>query len=230
MSKRQVLRFLCVCFLPPLVLIGLYFGISGVSSLIEDNKELKVENTKIQRDSIQLQKQIDTLEGISKQQKKYMDKQDKRIKQQGKDIDSLKEQLKKSKNYNQLLQDTNKRLKDELNREKAKTVSQVPSRGKQPSGKSFYVQATAYIATCNEGCTGITATGINLLKNPGAKVIAVDPRIIPLGSKVYVEGYGYAVAGDTGGAIKGYKVDLLVPNTSVARQWGNRKVKLTILN
>ena len=46
-------------------------------------------------------------------------------------------------------------------------------------------------------------TGINLRANPNLKVIAVDPSVIPLGSKVWVEGYGYAVAGDTGGAIKG---------------------------
>ena len=62
--------------------------------------------------------------------------------------------------------------------------------------------ATAYTAYCN-GCSGITTTGINLRANPNLKVIAVDPSVIPLGSKVWVEGYGYAVAGDTGGAIKG---------------------------
>ncbi len=42
------------------------------------------------------------------------------------------------------------------------------------------------------------------------KLIAVDPNVIPLGSKVWVEGYGYAIAGDTGGAIKGNKIDILV--------------------
>jgi 3D (Asp-Asp-Asp) domain-containing protein len=126
--------------------------------------------------------------------------------------------------------DSNKKLKDELNREKAKTVSRTPSRGEPSGGKSFYVEATAYTALCNEGCTGITATGINLLKNPGSKVIAVDPNIIPLGSKVYVDGYGYAIAGDTGGGIDGYEVDLYVRNKSTAMQWGRKKVKLTILN
>lgn len=51
-----------------------------------------------------------------------------------------------------------------------------------------------------------------LLKNPHLKVIAVDPKVIPLGSDVWVEGYGYAVAGDTGGAIKGNIIDLFMPN------------------
>ena len=69
-------------------------------------------------------------------------------------------------------------------------------------GKEIYMSSTAYTASCN-GCSGVTATGLNLKNNPNAKVIAVDPSVIPLGSKVYVEGYGYAVAADKGGAIKG---------------------------
>jgi 3D (Asp-Asp-Asp) domain-containing protein/LysM repeat protein len=79
--------------------------------------------------------------------------------------------------------------------------------------------ATAYTATC-EGCSGITATGINLLKNPDMKVISVDPDVIPLGSKVWVEGYGEAIAGDTGGAIKGNKIDIFIPEYEDAIKYG----------
>ena len=103
------------------------------------------------------------------------------------------------------------------------------SRGETSKGKEFYVTATAYTAYCN-GCSGRTATGLNLRANPNMKVIAVDPRIIPLGTKVYVEGYGYAVAADTGGAIKGYIVDLLMPSHADAYRWGRKKVKLTVLD
>ncbi|MGD7046444.1 ubiquitin-like domain-containing protein [Jeotgalibacillus proteolyticus] len=95
-------------------------------------------------------------------------------------------------------------------------------------GKEFTVSSTAYTASCN-GCSGITATGIDLKANPGMKVIAVDPSVIPLGSKVYVEGYGYAVAGDTGGAIKGNKIDVFIPSKEEAYRWGNRQVKIKIL-
>lgn len=91
------------------------------------------------------------------------------------------------------------------------------------------VSATAYTAYC-AGCSGITATGINLKANPNAKVIAVDPRVIPLGSKVYVEGYGHAIAGDTGGAIKGNKIDLFMNDLGRAKQWGRKNVTVTILN
>ncbi|MGE6632334.1 ubiquitin-like domain-containing protein [Bacillus sp. NPDC077027] len=107
--------------------------------------------------------------------------------------------------------------------------NQTVSRSNESSAKEFYVTSTAYTASCS-GCTGRTSTGYNLKANPGAKVIAVDPNVIPLGSKVYVEGYGYAVASDTGSAIKGNKIDVFVPNKSTAYQWGNKRVKIRVLN
>lgn len=111
----------------------------------------------------------------------------------------------------------------------ASTSEASASTTEAPSGgKEMIVSSTAYTASCN-GCSGITATGINLKANPGLKVIAVDPSVIPLGSKVYVEGYGYAIAGDTGGAIKGNKIDVFIPTQEEAYRWGNRQVKIKIL-
>ena len=97
------------------------------------------------------------------------------------------------------------------------------------ASKVITVEASAYTASC-EGCTGITATGINLKTNPNAKVISVDPAIIPLGSKVYVEGYGEAIAGDTGGAIKGNRIDVFFPSQQDAINFGVKQLKVTILN
>ncbi|MCS0789394.1 LysM peptidoglycan-binding domain-containing protein [Cytobacillus firmus] len=91
------------------------------------------------------------------------------------------------------------------------------------------MEATAYTADC-EGCSGITATGINLKENPDQKVISVDPNVIPLGTKVHVEGYGNAVAGDTGGAIKGNKIDIFMPSQEDAINFGRKTVKVTILD
>lgn len=98
---------------------------------------------------------------------------------------------------------------------------------KQASYKTMTVKATAYTASC-KGCSGITATGINLKKNPNAKVISVDPKVIPLGSKVYVEGYGNAIAGDIGGAMRGNKIDLHMPTKKKALNWGVRTVKIKV--
>ncbi|PIC64428.1 hypothetical protein CSV79_06495 [Sporosarcina sp. P13] len=112
----------------------------------------------------------------------------------------------------------------------ANTATKTPSRSNGAKiSKEFMVSATAYTAYCN-GCSGITRTGLNLRKNPDLKVIAVDPRVIKLGTKVHVEGYGYAIAGDTGGAIKGKKIDVFIPNKSRAYQWGRKNVKVKVLN
>lgn len=100
----------------------------------------------------------------------------------------------------------------------------------QPAAsKELTVTATAYTADCN-GCSGVTATGKDLKADPNAKVIAVDPSVIPLGTKVYVEGYGEAIASDTGGAIKGKKIDVFVPNKGDAMNWGTKQVKIKLLD
>ncbi|WP_042147537.1 G5 and 3D domain-containing protein [Paucisalibacillus sp. EB02] len=96
-------------------------------------------------------------------------------------------------------------------------------------GKEYTMTASAFTATC-DGCSGYTATGINLKANPDMKVIAVDPSVIPLGTKVWVEGYGEAIAGDTGGNISGMRIDVHVPSKSDAYKWGVRKVKVIILD
>ncbi|WP_071396389.1 3D domain-containing protein [Bacillus tuaregi] len=96
------------------------------------------------------------------------------------------------------------------------------------NGKEMYVTATAY---SHEGsATGLTATGINIRQNPNMKLIAVDPAVIPLGSRVWVEGYGEAIAGDTGGAIKGHKIDVLMPTNAECMVWGRKTVKVIILD
>ena len=108
--------------------------------------------------------------------------------------------------------------------------AQTVSRGQEPtSGKEFYVTATAYTPYC-EGCSGTSATGLNLRANSALKVVAVDPSVIKLGSKVWVEGYGTAIAADTGGAIKGNKIDILVQSDAQARNWGRKKVRIKVLN
>lgn len=82
---------------------------------------------------------------------------------------------------------------------------------------------------------GRTASGLVIVPGTGMKVVSVDPTVIPLKSKVYVQGlngapdYGYAVAADTGGAIKGNRVDLYMDSHSEALKWGRRDVRVYIL-
>lgn len=113
---------------------------------------------------------------------------------------------------------------------KPSTSSIIASRGGSvPSSlsysKAFTVEATAY------ALDGITATGtVPRRVEGGWSTIAVDPRVIPYGTKVYVENYGYAIAEDTGGAIKGNRVDLYMNSVSAALSWGRRNVTIYILN
>jgi uncharacterized protein YabE (DUF348 family) len=86
--------------------------------------------------------------------------------------------------------------------------------------KAMTMEATAYTHTGNP-----TATGIY----PYRGVIAVDPKVIPLGTRVYVEGYGYAQAQDTGGLIKGDRIDVFMDTEQEARQWGRRIVQVYLL-
>lgn len=103
------------------------------------------------------------------------------------------------------------------------------SKNTSTSGKELYVSASAYTAKCN-GCSGYTSTGINLNANPNKKVIAVDPNVIPLGSKVWVEGYGTAIAADTGGSIKGKRIDVHFPTKQAAYSFGRKTVKVKIID
>ncbi|GAA0439261.1 ubiquitin-like domain-containing protein [Lentibacillus halophilus] len=111
----------------------------------------------------------------------------------------------------------------------AKSSSDNNSKNKNADGEVMYMNATAYSANCS-GCSGVTATGINLNANRNKKVVAVDTSVIPLGTKVWVEGYGTAVAGDTGGNIVGNRIDLHVPTQSAASAFGRKTVKVKILD
>jgi 3D (Asp-Asp-Asp) domain-containing protein len=92
--------------------------------------------------------------------------------------------------------------------------------------KSIILTATGYSPDPSEnGGYTTTATGLPI----GYGAAAVDPRVIPLGTKMYVEGYGYAFACDTGGAIKGHRIDLAYDSYGVANSKGRKKVRVWIL-
>ncbi|PDZ53515.1 enterotoxin, partial [Bacillus cereus] len=103
----------------------------------------------------------------------------------------------------------------------------------QSAKRELTVVATAYTADPSENGTYggrvLTAMGHDLTANPNMRIIAVDPKVIPLGSKVWVEGYGEAIAGDTGSAIKGNRIDVLMGSKSKAMNWGRQTVKVKIL-
>ncbi|MCR6096385.1 peptidoglycan-binding protein [Salipaludibacillus agaradhaerens] len=120
-------------------------------------------------------------------------------------------------------------LQQPENRTITSRSNQQEEKQTQSHGTTIQMEATAYTAYC-DGCSGITYTGLDLRSNPAKKVIAVDPQVIPLGSKVYVEGYGEAIAADIGGAIKGNRIDIFIPNKDDALKFGRQMVDVTIKN
>ena len=89
--------------------------------------------------------------------------------------------------------------------------------------KKIYGEATAY--TWGGGASGTTSLGLL----PKRGIVAVDPRMIPYYTKMYIPGYGMAIAGDTGGAIVGHRIDLFMDSLYECYQWGRRDVEIYIL-
>ncbi len=102
---------------------------------------------------------------------------------------------------------------------------QTASRGLFAGYEYLDMVATAYAPHCCRGVGEVTATGMRA----GPGVVAVDPAVIPLGSHVYVEGYGHAVAGDIGGAIKGRRIDLGFATKNAALEYGVQRVRVYLL-
>ncbi|MCY9063254.1 3D domain-containing protein [Bacillus inaquosorum] len=118
------------------------------------------------------------------------------------------------------------RSKPKMNNE---SVNETPS-----AWQTF--EASAYTADCPEGCSGVTATGVDVTRtiyHAGKRIIAVDPSVIALGSTVEVkqaDGTTFeAVAQDTGGYIKGAKIDVLVADEADAMQFGRQSVQVRVI-
>lgn len=99
------------------------------------------------------------------------------------------------------------------------------SRGSMRFSRVEMMEASAYLPT-DGSAEGLTATGIAARRG----IVAVDPDVIPLGSRVYVQGYGVALAADVGGAIVGHKIDLCMEDYSEAMRFGRRPVKVYVLD
>lgn len=112
---------------------------------------------------------------------------------------------------------------------KSTPAKSAPAKAKAPTAsvaKTMTMQATAY-STAQPSLSRYTANGTDLLKNP--RVIAVDPNVIPLGTRVSIAGYGTYIAADTGGAIKGNRIDIHFQTVEQCYSFGRRNVTLQIL-
>lgn len=130
------------------------------------------------------------------------------------------------------VQDSKDRIVAVGTKQATPTVSRSSAPKESASGEWRAFTSTAYTAYCT-GCSGITSTGINLIANPNQRVVAVDPRVIPLGSIIEVKYNGNIMgqykAADTGGAIVNNKIDIFMAERSDALRWGRQTVQVRIV-
>ena len=124
-------------------------------------------------------------------------------------------------------------LSEDILEASADTVVLRGTRGSPNRGGDWrhplVMEATAYDPgpkSCGKWASGYTATGAKAEKG----IVAVDDRVIPMGTRMYIPGYGFALAADRGGAIKGMRIDLCYPTYAEAIQFGRRKVKVYLLD
>ncbi|NLK53229.1 MAG: DUF348 domain-containing protein [Syntrophomonadaceae bacterium] len=121
-------------------------------------------------------------------------------------------------------------VSEEILQEPVTEIVAVGTMGTISRGGTEYRYSRAIDAVATAYCptdVGGNRTAIGL--KPKRGIVAVDPRVIPLGTKVYVENYGPALAADTGGSIKGNRVDIFVDSHQEAVSWGRRRVRVYVL-
>jgi 3D (Asp-Asp-Asp) domain-containing protein len=197
-------------------------GISIIATLILSNAILGNEYSK------DMKKYESTVNNHLKliKQLKVSDSKDKQlINQKVNEINSKNTEINNLNTQLDQVKKENDDLKKQLAQRKEVTIKQ----------RTLTIEASAYTANC-KGCSGRTAIGYNVNSTTeynGYRIIATDPSVIPLYSVVEIEteyNTFKAVAIDTGGAIKGNKIDLLVNTYSEAIQFGRQDVTVTILN
>lgn len=117
--------------------------------------------------------------------------------------------------YDGLSTEEIEQLEDE--REAARLIDEEVSRGAE---RILTMEATAYTWTGNRTASGTW---------PAVGTVATDPEVIPLGTKIWVEGYGEAIAADTGGLVKGNIIDLYFPTESECWEFGRRQVEVRVV-
>lgn len=225
--------------LPTVAVGALVFGVLNTE---EENKGAKLEYTQVLESSPSM-KYVSAVEYIDTEFNRLKEEERKRIEAEQRRIEAerkarleaiAKEKARLAEIERQRI--AKAKAEEARKQEQQKQQQVVVSRGDVAAqgGDWMTFRATYYGADCG-GCSGKTATGIdvrNTIYSNGLRVIAVDPSIIKLGSIVEVKTPNEtfrAIAGDTGGAIKGYRTDILVESEARATQFGTHTVYIRIL-
>ncbi len=204
--------------------------------LVMDQQILSEKQSRVEADKVALEAQINdlkkeladneaTLKKLSEERviKEAQAAKEKELAKKAQEAkEATKENTTTASNATAQATDSNK---TEANNSASITPVSTDKPASSGNGRVLTMQSTAY-SYSEAGLTPYTATGIDLRQN--SRVIAVDPSVIPLNSLVEVSGYGFAIAGDTGGAIKGNIIDVHFNTVAECLQWGRRTVTVTV--
>jgi len=137
-------------------------------------------------------------------------------------------------NYQKDVLNTENKYVETIDKQEEITYNEVKNKTKpetnfniEENDNYIIMIATAYTKSIEEGThKGITRSGTQVSRG----TVAIDPRVIPLGTKIYVEGYGHAECLDTGGDIKHNRIDLYMDSKEECFEFGRREVKVWIID
>uniref|UniRef100_A0AB39C7N4 3D domain-containing protein n=1 Tax=Bacillus phage KoopaTroopa TaxID=3234046 RepID=A0AB39C7N4_9CAUD len=222
-----------------------YNTIDRKNAEISDNKKIikKINDDNADKDNRikDIQVKLDELDNKIKESEKVNAEKDNTINEQSKKLEEQHSQI-------ETYQSKVEQLEKELNFKKQKKGSDVKKetnieqpkqevKEEKKSGRTITVEATAYTNHPSENGTYggkvVTRTGLDISSSityNGMGIIATDPDVIPLNSIVQIEGLGTYIALDTGSAIQGNRIDILMADSTQTDNWGRRNVSVTIIN
>lgn len=218
-----------------------YNTIDRKNAEISDNnkiiKKLNVDNADKNTRINDIELKMKDIEKKFVQSEETTKKQEQQITDQTKKIEEQNSQI---QNYESKISELEKELsfkKQKKGSDVKKTNNIEQPKVEQSNGKTITVEATAYTNHPSENGTYggkvVTRTGYDISSSityNGMGIIAVDPNVIPLNSLVQIEGLGTYIALDTGSAIQGNRIDILMADSNLTDNWGRRNVSVTILN
>lgn len=207
------------------------------SELIKDRENLAMKQAAVEEETMTLENQVSDLKVELSSNEALLNKLAnerivKEVKKEKEAIKATKEEKETSHSSGEVSEPSSSASSSEVSSEtsesseESKPSDNGPSPESSNGGTTMTMESTAY-SYSEAGASHLTATGIDLREN--SRVIAVDPSVIPLNSLVEVSGYGFAIAADTGGAIKGNIVDVHFNTVEECNNWGRRMVSVTVL-
>ena len=202
------------------------------------DKDNRIKSIQTQLD--ELDKKFQESEKVKSEQENTINEQSKKIEEQHSTVEGYQQkvqELEKELSFKKQKKGSDVKKEAKVEKQEVQQAPAVAKQEKKSSGRTITVEATAYTNHPSENGTYggkvVTRTGLdisNSITHNGMGIIAVDPSVIPLNSIVQIEGLGTYIALDTGSAIQGNRIDILMDNSTQTNNWGRRNVNVTIIS